>query len=118
MGDAFFSTLPGGLGNTAREAGFSQRVAVDSGLQRRTEDRAGIAKLCGYFRKNYDGKFQLVAVLNGCRDNTLAAVQRVSAEYGEVGAVVFEDPIGKGGALIEGLRLAALADVIGYVDAD
>ena len=71
-----------------------------------------------YFRKNYGGKFQLVVVLNGCRDNTLGVVQRVRAEYGEVSAVVFEDPIGKGGALIEGLRLAPLADVIGYVDAD
>jgi glycosyltransferase involved in cell wall biosynthesis len=71
-----------------------------------------------YFRKNYGGKFQLVVVLNGCRDNTLGVVQRVRAEYGEVSAVVFEEPIGKGGALIEGLRLAPLADVIGYVDAD
>ena len=71
-----------------------------------------------YFRKNYAGKFQLVVVLNGCRDNTLSVVQRVSAEYGEVSAVVYEDPIGKGGALIEGLRLAPLTDLIGYVDAD
>ena len=30
----------------------------------------------------------------------------------------FPDPIGKGGALIEGLKLAPLADLIGYVDAD
>jgi hypothetical protein len=30
----------------------------------------------------------------------------------------FPEPIGKGGALIEGLKLAPLADVIGYVDAD
>ncbi len=71
-----------------------------------------------YFRKNYGGKFQLVVVLNNCRDNTLGVVQRVSADYGEVSAKVFEDPINKGGALIEGLRLAPLADLIGYVDAD
>jgi glycosyltransferase involved in cell wall biosynthesis len=71
-----------------------------------------------YFRKNYSGQFQLVVVLNGCRDNTLSVVQRVGAEYHEVSAVVFDDPIGKGGALIEGLRLAPLADLIGYVDAD
>src|SRR5208282_4374230 len=71
-----------------------------------------------YFRKNYSGKFQLVVVLNNCRDNTLGVVQRVSADYGEVSAKVFEDPINKGGALIEGLRLAPLADLIGYVDAD
>jgi hypothetical protein len=30
----------------------------------------------------------------------------------------FEAPIGKGGALIEGLKLAPFADAIGYVDAD
>jgi glycosyltransferase involved in cell wall biosynthesis len=31
---------------------------------------------------------------------------------------IFPEPIGKGGALIEGLKLAPAADVIGYVDAD
>jgi glycosyltransferase involved in cell wall biosynthesis len=71
-----------------------------------------------YFRTHYDEKFQLVVVLNGCRDNTLGVVERVSAEYHEVSSVVFDEPIGKGGALIEGLRLAPMADLIGYVDAD
>ncbi len=71
-----------------------------------------------YFRAHYDKKFQLVVVLNGCRDNTLGVVERVSAEFSEVTSVVFDDPIGKGGALIEGLRLAPMADLIGYVDAD
>jgi hypothetical protein len=60
----------------------------------------------------------LVAVLNGCRDNTIGVVQRVAAEYKEVSALEFPAPIGKGGALIEGLRLAPLADLIGYIDAD
>jgi glycosyltransferase involved in cell wall biosynthesis len=71
-----------------------------------------------YFRKNYGGKFQLVVVLNGCRDNTLGVVEKVAQDYEEVSAVVYEDSIGKGGALIEGLRMAPLADLIGYVDAD
>lgn len=71
-----------------------------------------------YFQKNYAGKFQLIVVLNGCRDNTIAVVQRVAAEFPAIRAIEFTDPIGKGGALIEGLRLAPLADVIGYVDAD
>ncbi len=71
-----------------------------------------------YFREEYRGKFQLVVVLNGCRDNTLGVVQRVAAEYAEIGVLEFADPIGKGGALIEGLKLAPLAEVIGYVDAD
>lgn len=71
-----------------------------------------------YFQKQYAGKFQLVVVLNGCRDNTLAVVQRVAQEYPIISALEFADAIGKGGALIEGLKLAPLADLIGYVDAD
>ncbi|HEV2390777.1 MAG TPA: glycosyltransferase [Verrucomicrobiae bacterium] len=71
-----------------------------------------------YFRENYRGKFQLVVVLNGCRDNTLGVVQRVAGQYPAISALEFREPIGKGGALIEGLKLAPLADVVGYVDAD
>lgn len=71
-----------------------------------------------YFQEHYTGKFQLVVVLNGCRDNTLGVVQRVAAKYPAVSALEFPQPIGKGGALIEGLKLAPLADLIGYVDAD
>src|SRR5438094_970343 len=71
-----------------------------------------------YFRGNYHGKFQLVVVLNGCRDDTLGVVNRVANDYPEITALNFPDPIGKGGALIEGLKLAPNADLIGYVDAD
>jgi glycosyltransferase involved in cell wall biosynthesis len=71
-----------------------------------------------YFQKIYTGTFQLVVVLNGCKDNTYGVVQRVAAKYPSVSAMEFPEPIGKGGALIEGLKLAPLADLIGYVDAD
>jgi len=71
-----------------------------------------------YFRDNYHGNFQLVVVLNGCRDNTLGVVREVMKEYPSLTYLNFSEPIGKGGALIEGLKLAPLADVIGYVDAD
>ena len=71
-----------------------------------------------YFGEQYHGKFQLVVVLNGCRDNTLGVVRRVAAEYPILSALDFPEPIGKGGALIEGLRLAPSADIVGYVDAD
>jgi glycosyltransferase involved in cell wall biosynthesis len=71
-----------------------------------------------YFKKHYPGQFQLVVVLNGCTDNTLTVVQRVGADYPAVKALEFPEAIGKGGALIEGLKLAPLADLIGYVDAD
>jgi hypothetical protein len=57
-------------------------------------------------------------VLNGCRDNTLGVVQRVANDFPAVSWLDFPAPIGKGGALIEGLKLAGNADIIGYVDAD
>jgi len=71
-----------------------------------------------YFRDQYPGKFQLVVVLNGCKDNTLGVVQKVAADFPFISALDFPEPIGKGGALIEGLKLAPAADLIGYVDAD
>jgi glycosyltransferase involved in cell wall biosynthesis len=71
-----------------------------------------------FFQKNYSGKFRLFVVLNGCTDDTLGVVRRVTAEFPEVRALEFRSAIGKGGALIEGLRLASLGDLIGYTDAD
>ena len=71
-----------------------------------------------YFAGRHGDRFQLVVVLNGCRDNTLEVVERVAREHPCVRWMDFEAPIGKGGALIEGLKLAPFADLIGYVDAD
>lgn len=74
-----------------------------------------------YFGQHYLGRFQLVVVLNGCTDNTLGVVQRVAAEFPCIRYLNFPERIGKGGALIEGLRLAESAEspeLIGYVDAD
>jgi len=71
-----------------------------------------------YFTKNYRGPFQLIVVLNGCHDNTLAVVQRAAQDYSSIKWLDFPAPIGKGGALIEGLKLAKHGDFIGYVDAD
>ena len=32
-----------------------------------------LREYAAFFQKNYTGKFQLVVVLNGCRDNTMTA---------------------------------------------
>lgn len=84
------------------------------------EERIGpvLRRYAEYFRTHYGGRFEIVVVLNGCRDNTLAVVEGVAADFPEIRALEFANPIGKGGALIEGLKLAPTADVIGYVDAD
>jgi glycosyltransferase involved in cell wall biosynthesis len=71
-----------------------------------------------YFQQEYHGKFQLVVVLNGCKDNTIGVVQKVATDYPFISFLDFPEAIGKGGALIEGLKLAPLAELIGYVDAD
>ncbi len=71
-----------------------------------------------FFQEHYHGKFQMVVILNGCKDDTLGVVQRVARDFFSISHLDFPAPIGKGGALIEGLKLAPLADLIGYVDAD
>lgn len=84
------------------------------------QDRIGpvLRDYATYFEGHYPGKFQLVVVLNGCLDDTLGVVRSAAAEHPCISALEFPAPIGKGGALIEGLKLAPLADLIGYVDAD
>ena len=77
-----------------------------------------LREFANFFGRNYSGPFQLVVVLNGCRDNTLGVVRRVAKEFSCIGWLDFPAAIGKGGALIEGLKLAGHADLIGYVDAD
>jgi glycosyltransferase involved in cell wall biosynthesis len=71
-----------------------------------------------YFRDHYRAPFQLVVVLNGCRDNTRGVVEKVARDFPSISLLDFPAPIGKGGALIEGLKLASKAEAIGYVDAD
>jgi glycosyltransferase involved in cell wall biosynthesis len=60
-----------------------------------------LRRYADFFGQNYSGPFQLVVVLNGCRDNTLGVVQRVAQDFPAVSWLDFPAPIGKGGALIE-----------------
>lgn len=84
------------------------------------EGRIGpvLAAYAEHFIRRYPGRFQLVVVLNGCRDNTAGVVRAAEHQHPCVSHLDFPAPIGKGGALIEGLKLAPLADLVGYVDAD
>ena len=77
-----------------------------------------LAAYAEYFIRHYPGRFQMVVVLNGCRDRTLEVVREAEKRYLAIAHLDFPAPIGKGGALIEGLKLAPLADLVGYVDAD
>jgi glycosyltransferase involved in cell wall biosynthesis len=84
------------------------------------EQRIGpvLREFAEHFRRHYPERSRIVVVLNGCRDNTEGVVRQVAAVFPEVTHLNFPERIGKGGALIEGLKLAPEADLIGYVDAD
>lgn len=86
------------------------------------EERIGpvLREYAKYFKEHYAGEFNIVVVLNGCEDDTLGVVKTAQKEHSEIRYLNYEEPIGKGGALIEGLHHfhEANYDYIGYVDAD
>lgn len=58
---------------------------------------------------------QIIVVCNGCTDRTYGIARKIKRPNVEV--VNFHERIGKGGAILEGFKLAT-GDVVGFVDAD
>jgi len=88
------------------------------------EKRIGrtLEKYCNFFRekaKKKKFKFEILVVLNGCKDNTLGVVKRYKRKYKEISYLNFEKA-GKGFAIIEGFKSAIKNkfDLIGFTDAD
>ena len=79
--------------------------------------RPTLKEYVDHFRGWYQGDFEIIVVLNGCRDNTRGVVEEVAASAPEVRLAEFTAPLGKGGALREGLALAD-GSLILFVDAD
>jgi glycosyltransferase involved in cell wall biosynthesis len=77
-----------------------------------------LRRFAAYARDHYPGRFDLLVIVNGSRDNTLSLVHKVAREYPAVRCLDIPERIGKGGALIEGLSRATACDLVGYVDAD
>jgi len=67
----------------------------------------------GFFGKR---DFEIIVVLNGCKDNTLSIVKKFSKSK-NLHFKNFPQKLGKGGAVIEGFKLAR-KEYISYVDAD
>jgi glycosyltransferase involved in cell wall biosynthesis len=78
------------------------------------EDRIEIVVL------NYVSAFpdaEIIVVCNGCVDNTCSVVRRLCTRYPQIKALDFPARIGKGGAIIEGFKVAS-GDIVGFIDAD
>jgi len=69
------------------------------------------------FSAIYGNSYIILVVLNGCVDRTEDEVAKLRAAYPQINYVVFPNKLGKGGALIEGFKLAT-GNVVCFVDAD
>ena len=77
-----------------------------------------LTQYISFFGQKMPDQFEILVVLNGCIDDTQKIVEHYQTQFKEIQWVEFEKPIGKGGALIEGLKEQHRSDYIGYVDAD
>lgn len=70
-----------------------------------------------YFAERYAGDFEIVVVVNGSCDGTETIARQWSEKQLQVRVLVEPEPIGKGGAIMLGMRHAQ-GDLVGFVDAD
>src|SRR5581483_1618226 len=75
-----------------------------------------------FSQKNHETglQFELLIVLNGCTDNTIAVVEKLRSELVHGIVIIVLSAAGKGLAITEGFKNALLRnnDLIGFVDAD
>ena len=70
-----------------------------------------------HFRGLYGDGFEVIVVLNGCRDGTRSVVEAVMRQSPQVRLIEFAEPLGKGGAIWEGFAVAR-AQRLAFADAD
>ncbi len=70
-----------------------------------------------YFTKKYSSNYEILVILNGCKDRTEEIAQKYSQTFPTLQYYNFLEPIGKGGAIVEGYRVAR-GDLVAYSDAD
>lgn len=70
-----------------------------------------------YFAGRYDDHFEIIVAVNGSTDRTEDVVRALQKEYAQLQLIVEPRPIGKGGAVMAGGRIAR-GELIGFVDAD
>ncbi|MCH8974498.1 MAG: glycosyltransferase [Chloroflexi bacterium] len=83
------------------------------------EHRIGptLEEYAAHFTPIYGDGFEIVVVLNGCRDGTRGVVEAVARDAPQVRLIEFARPLGKGGAIWEGFATAR-GSRLAFVDAD
>lgn len=62
-------------------------------------------------------KAEIIVVINGSTDNTEEIVKKIEKNFKNIKHITIKEKIGKGGAVVEGFKLAK-NDLIGFADAD
>ncbi|MCA1807989.1 MAG: dolichyl-phosphate beta-glucosyltransferase [Kiritimatiellia bacterium] len=70
-----------------------------------------------YFTRVYRSDFELIVVVNGSSDDTEGLARGYAVKYPQMRVIVESRAVGKGGALMLGLK-SAQGRLLGYVDAD
>ena len=79
--------------------------------------RPTLEEYAAHFTRIYGDGFEIVVVLNGCRDGTREVVEAVARDAPQVRLIEFARPMGKGGAIAEGFATAR-GRRLAFVDAD
>lgn len=69
------------------------------------------------FDQKFGSDFEILVVLNGCRDKTFQVVEGFKRHFNQLKYIDIKEAIGKGGALTEGFKIAE-GEIIGFTDAD
>ncbi len=83
------------------------------------EQRIGatLEKYLSYYTQQYQDNYEILVVLNGCKDKTEEIVASYHKSHSNLKYLVFNEAIGKGGAIKEGLKVAK-GELVGFTDAD
>ncbi len=70
-----------------------------------------------HLQKYLPRMFEIIVVLNGCKDKSLSIVKAFAKKHKEVRYIDIPEAIGKGGAVLHGFQMAR-GSIIGFLDAD
>jgi glycosyltransferase involved in cell wall biosynthesis len=70
-----------------------------------------------FFDTKLKGKYEILVVLNGCKDKTLEIILDYKKHHPNLNYLDIKEAIGKGGALTEGFKIAT-GKIVGFTDAD